>query len=183
MIRCIKQLASSASDQFGQASRVLLNDLYVDDILTGVNCKNDMINLISQLKTLLNNDEFEPYKWRSNCKEILSESESIEVVEKLSTVAIDVSNINNVKTLGLIWHSERDIFDFSIQLITSSSKTKREVLSAISRLYDSLGLISPILIRLKLIMQETWAANLSWNNPLSIERQQAWSIYVEDLNI
>jgi len=49
-IRCVRQLASSASDQFRQASHVLLNDLYVDDILTGVNCRSDAINLISQLR-------------------------------------------------------------------------------------------------------------------------------------
>lgn len=71
----------------------MLNDLYVDDILTGVNCKADAINLISQLKTLLSNGGFKPHKWRSNYKEILRESESIEAVDESSAVAIDVSNI------------------------------------------------------------------------------------------
>jgi len=83
--------------------------------------------------------------------------------------------------LGLKWHPEQDIFEFSIQSITSSSKTKREVLSAISRLFDPLGLINPILIRAKLIMQEIWATNLGWDDSSSIKLQQAWSVYVEDL--
>jgi len=30
-------------------------------------------------------------------------------------------------------------------------------------------------------MQETWAANLGWDDPLSIELQQAWSRYAKDL--
>jgi len=94
----------------------------------------------------LNSGGFEPHKWRSNCKEILSETESNEVIDESLAVAMDVSDANNVKTLGLNWHPERDIFEFSIQSITSSSNTKREVLSAISRLFDPLGLISPILI-------------------------------------
>lgn len=74
--------------------------------------------------------------------------------------------------LGLKWHPEQDIFEFSIQSITSSSKTKREVLSAISRLFDPLGLINPILIRAKLIMQEIWATNLGWDDSSSIKLQQ-----------
>lgn len=48
------------------------------------------------------------------------------------------------KTLGLNW---QDILEFSITAITKDYKTKREVLSAISKLFDPLGLISPILIR------------------------------------
>jgi len=36
-----------------------LDDLYVDDILTGVNSKADAIDLILQLKNLLNSGRFE----------------------------------------------------------------------------------------------------------------------------
>lgn len=94
-IRCVRHLASSANDEFRQASHVLLNDLYVDDILTGVSCKNEAIKLISQLKTLLNSDGFEPHKWHSNCTEVLEASNR---VDESATVTI---NVDTVKTLGL----------------------------------------------------------------------------------
>ncbi|XP_039301655.1 uncharacterized protein LOC120356891 [Solenopsis invicta] len=35
-IRCVRYLASDADEDVGQASKVLLNDLYVDNILTGI---------------------------------------------------------------------------------------------------------------------------------------------------
>ena len=64
-IRCIRQLASDAPDKLGQASRVLLNDLYVDDILTGAKSENDAIDLIRQLQDLLRSGGFETHNWQS----------------------------------------------------------------------------------------------------------------------
>lgn len=127
-IRCVKQLASQASDNLKQASQVLLNDLYVNDILTGVDSKGDAINLISQLKNLLNSGGFEPHKWRSNCREVVKDLGPGDRAEKSSAVIID---INTTKTLRLSWHPEQDIFQFSIQSMIGSNGTKREVLSAI----------------------------------------------------
>ncbi|XP_036145895.1 uncharacterized protein LOC118646638 [Monomorium pharaonis] len=175
-IRCVRQLANEAVNEFREASQVLLNDLYVDDILTGVSCESDAIELINQLTTLLGSGGFEPHKWHSNCGAILGDRNR---VEQSSSVAIDT---NNVKTLGLIWHPNGDMFEFSIKAIANPSKTKREVLSTVSRLFDPLGLISPILIRVKIIMQQTWAANLSWDDPLTSNLQRLWDAYVRDLN-
>lgn len=46
-IRCVKYLASNADRKLSRASRVLASDLYVDDILTGVDSKDDAITLIA----------------------------------------------------------------------------------------------------------------------------------------
>ncbi|XP_011859105.1 PREDICTED: uncharacterized protein LOC105556617 [Vollenhovia emeryi] len=59
--------------------------------------------------------------------------------------------------------------------------TKREVLSTISRLFDPLGLVGPIVVRAKLIMQEAWISNLGWDEPLTEGLRRAWDAYVGDL--
>jgi len=183
-IRCVKYLASNADNKFSEASRVLLNDLYVDDILTGVDCKGDAITLINQLKALLSSGGFEPHKWRSNCREILTNENAAEQNDECAAVAINANNAennSNTKTLGLNWYPEKDVFKFSIQIAKTSNATKREVLSSIAKLFDPLGLISPNLMRAKLIMQGTWAANLSWDDSLTGNLQQAWNEYVDEL--
>lgn len=177
-IRCVRHLASSANDEFNQASGVLLNDLYVDDILTGVESETEAINLVLQLKKLLRSGGFEAHKWHSNHEKIINKFKPSHQSEESTAVTI---NTGVVKTLGLNWHPERDTFQFTFQLGKSSIKTKREVLSTISKLFDPLGLVSPIMIRAKLIMQGTWASNLDWYDPLTRELQLAWNAYVEDL--
>jgi len=183
-IRCVKYLASNADRKLSRASRVLASDLYVDDILTGVDSKDNAITLIAQLKALLSSGGFEPHKWRSNCIEIISSAAAVEQQEEFTEVAINASNadcVNNIKTLGLNWHPLKDVFKFSIRIAKDSNVTKREVLSSIARLFDPLGLVSPNLIRAKLIMQGTWAENLNWDEPLTSKLQQAWSEYAEEL--
>lgn len=113
-MRCVRHLASNARDHFTQASQVLLNDLYVDDILTGVNSEGEATKLIRQLEELLNQVGFKSHKWRSNCSEILRELKAGEQVTKSLAVESDVNDANR-KPLGLNWRLDPDVFDFSFQ--------------------------------------------------------------------
>lgn len=180
-IRCVRQLAGDEADQFSEASNTLLNDLYVDDIITEVERKDQAIHLVLKLKTLLIKGGFKPHKWRTNDEKLLRklrELRAIEQVEEPSALAIES---NTIKTLGLNWCPKADMFQFSTEFMANPVSTKREVLSVISRLFDPLGLIGPIVIRAKLIMQETWMSKLGWDEPLTDNLRRAWDAYAEDL--
>jgi len=85
-----------------------------------------------------------------------------------------------VRTLGLEWEPTSDTFQFRMQ-VTGHAKSKREILSAISKLFDPLGIVSPIIVRAKLIMQETWRTNIEWDDILPDRIQMAWNDYIRDL--
>lgn len=72
-IRCVRELASDGAGRFSEASKVLLSDLYVDDIITGVDCEDEAKRLISQLTELLREERFEPHKWRTNSEKLSRE--------------------------------------------------------------------------------------------------------------
>ncbi|XP_024887379.1 uncharacterized protein LOC112464560 [Temnothorax curvispinosus] len=177
-ISSVQQQAKDGASRFELASRILLEDSYVDDIITGADSEPEAIKVVSQLESLLREGGFETHKWRSNREGVVPEPLAVDRVEESSVLEIDASA---VKTLGLGWHPKSDMFQFSIEPITSSVKTKREVLSMISKLFDPLGLIGPILTRAKLIMQGTWLASLGWDEPLTEDLRQAWEAYTEDL--
>lgn len=44
--------------------------------------------------------------------------------------------------------------------------TKRFVLSRISRLFDPLGIVSPVVLVAKLLMQALWVRKLEWDEPI-----------------
>ena len=46
-------------------------------------------------------------------------------------------------------------------------QTKRQILSEVTRTFDPLGLLSPIVIQLKLFIQALWLDNLSRDQPLN----------------
>ena len=59
--------------------------------------------------------------------------------------------------------------------------TRRTVLSKIARIFDPLGLVSPVTVSAKIFMQSLWLTNLDWDTPLPPPDVGYWNRYVEDL--
>jgi hypothetical protein len=57
-------------------------------------------------------------------------------------------------------------FDFESIIIAAGKlkPTKRNVLSELSRIFDPLGIISPVLVSMKLLFQELCSENYDWDD-------------------
>ena len=65
------------------------------------------------------------------------------------------------KLLGILWNAKTDFLSFSSDPeSTEQPITKRRVFSLIARLYDPLGLLSPIVCKFKVFMQSLWVRDL-----------------------
>jgi len=181
-IRCLRQFATKGSRRYPLAARALLNDTYVVNIIMGADTIDDARNLRKQLVALLAEGKFKAHKWCSNSDDILKEIPS-ELRECNANSSIDINDM--VKTLGLEWNHTLDEFRFTIQ-ITSNVHTKREMLSAISKLFDPLGLIGPVLTTAKILMQKFWEIKVNWDDRLPeeiLDRWKEFQISLVDVNI
>ena len=74
------------------------------------------------------------------------------------------------KILGILWEVAGDILVFDFSEICKTYKTlnitKRNVLKILAMLYDPIGLLQPILINLKRMLQEICKQKLSWDELL-----------------
>ncbi|KAK9744268.1 Pao retrotransposon peptidase [Popillia japonica] len=59
--------------------------------------------------------------------------------------------------------------------------TKRQVLSAIAKICDPLGLIGPPTIQAKILMQELWQSKAEWDDPIPNELNTIWEMYAEQI--
>ncbi|CAG2234944.1 unnamed protein product [Mytilus edulis] len=59
--------------------------------------------------------------------------------------------------------------------------TKREILKQSSNIYDPLGLLSPVTVRTKMLMQLLWKEKFTWDCPLPKEIESTWSDLTKDL--
>ena len=59
--------------------------------------------------------------------------------------------------------------------------TKREVLQQSSKIFDPLGIITPITIRAKIFLQQLWKESIDWDEPLNETLTENWKKIVDDL--
>ncbi|XP_058456473.1 uncharacterized protein LOC131433883 [Malaya genurostris] len=179
--RVLMQLASDEAMNFPIASRVVKEDSYIDDFLTGGKTAAEVVDLFTQLKQMLSLGGFGIHKICSNSKEVLK-NVPLELQE--TRMDFEKSNINDaIKTLGLIWHPDEDYFVFHVPPLESSNSrpTKRIVLSEIGRLFDPLGFLGPVITLAKLTMQDLWRLQLDWEDELPEDQMAIWLSFREQL--
>ena len=77
-------------------------------------------------------------------------------------------------------HFVLDVSEVSHQA-RSLSPTKRNIVSLVGRIYDPLGFLSPVAIRLKSLFQELCELKLGWDEPLTGAPLSRWESMVTDL--
>ncbi|UYV83512.1 hypothetical protein LAZ67_23001282 [Cordylochernes scorpioides] len=174
-MRTLQQLAEDEGHNYPEASRVTLNDFYVDDLLTGAQTIAEAKELIDQLKDLMKKGGFHLRKWNSNCHEIVSHVEEINEEKKINLEKGAISKI-----LGIVWDHVQDTFRVNITL-PEEVVTKRDLLSNIARIFDPLGFLSPTTVALKIIMQELWRSGTGWDEHIPNDIKEKWNNFRAEL--
>lgn len=63
----------------------------------------------------------------------------------------------------------------------SKTVTKRVILSSVAQIFDPLGLLSPITITGKIIMQQLWRLKIDWDESIPIHLFTIWITYSTQL--
>lgn len=99
-----------------------------------------------------------------------------------STFKPNKENINAVretKILGIIWDKKDDTLSIQIPVLENiQTFTKRDIASILHKFFDPIGFICPVLVKPKLMLQQSWKQNISWDKTLPdhlIEQFKHWS--------
>ncbi|XP_029054648.2 uncharacterized protein LOC114881933 [Osmia bicornis bicornis] len=156
-IRTLHQLAHDEGETHPRAAKILTRDFYVDDVLTGANTLDEAIKIRDELMQLTAKGGFLLRQWVSNEPSLI---EPLQGNNKDNHLALDVAD--GKKTLGLYWNASNDTLGYTIRQAESLQRiTKRTSLSKIAQLFDPLGLLGPMIVKAKMIMQSLWKCQLS----------------------
>ena len=90
------------------------------------------------------------------------------------------------KLLGLIWERSSNCFTFDFIKLTEYAKqlpcTKRSLLRVSSKVFDPLGLLSPFVIKLKLMFQTLCIEGGNWNTPKTGVLAEQWNKVVMEMS-
>ncbi|GFY23612.1 integrase catalytic domain-containing protein [Trichonephila clavipes] len=173
-IRTLRQLAMDESSRFPLASKVALQDMYMDDVVSGARNLDTACQLQCQLQNMLETCGMKLHKWNYNSKELLNSSSDQE--HSFSTNAESA-----IKALNIRWKPTGDYFMFKVSIPSIASYTKRDVLSVIARLNAPLGLIDPVISKAKIFLQKLWVIKLKWEEFLPDAIAPEWLNFVSCL--
>ena len=177
----------------------VLKSLYVDDLASGADDTRSALALAKKIKTRLAAGGFNMRKWLTNSKELMTEfqadpqfsSESSQEPSDLpssvteedqgySKSTFDPQQLDShPRVLGQVWSSRTDMliisFSSPLKTIKETAITKRSILSTAAKFYDPLGLISPVILRMKQMFQELCRSKVDWDEQLNNELREEWN--------
>ncbi len=100
--------------------------------------------------------------------------------KEVKALDLNLDQLPIERALGVQWTVESDKLGFRI-IINDKPLTCRGVLSTISSIYDPLGMVAPVLLPGKRILQDLCREKLNWDDELSDEYHSRWEQWKADL--
>ena len=117
---------------------------------------------------------FDLAKFNSNSRDILKEISPGDLSPKI--VNLDLDELPIERALGVSWDPNSDMLTFKV-VNKNIPETKRGILSMVSSIFDPMGLISPIIVKVKLLIQEIWRRSLGWDEELPRYLIDQWNLW------
>ena len=186
---CIATLAlRETADMFGSidpvAAQSLKRETYMDDVVSGANSRKEAEVRIENLRKIASLGGF-------NFKEFRTSGKSFEEVKLLGSGQMG-------RVLGLCWDPLRDMITVNVNLnpnkkvkgqrkeaesLRDTQLTKRICLRLVNSMYDPIGLICPFTVKLKLLMRDQFAGNVSigWDKPIDSDAAARWMALFDEM--
>ena len=170
----------------------LIDSTYVDNVVTSI---DDAYQFYRNAKAILKEGGFNLRKFKTNGKDLqervnemedqVPPSEDADLLSYAEST-LGVSQTGERKVLGVRWKVGADELVFDLDVIVQAARqfvpTKRNVVSVVGRIYDPLGLLSPLVTPFKVYFQELSATKLDWDVPLPPHLNQKWQSLIDGLS-
>ena len=151
---------------------------YVDDMLQSVSSKEEAEVVIRETKSLLQKKGFNLTKFVVSNEDVMESVPEADRAKEVKSIQTNGAS----KALGVRWNSRSDRLYFDLHVPDSDVATKRSMLSILSSMFDPLGMISPILVVGKIILQDVTRLKLDWDDPVPSEIASRWVDWLNTLD-
>ncbi|XP_062707477.1 uncharacterized protein LOC134288004 [Aedes albopictus] len=177
--------ATKYAGKFPRAAEAITKQHYVDDMLDSVESEEEAIQLAEDVRFIHAEAGFEMRNWISNSSDVLQALHQ----EKTDNKSLHVgSELGTEKVLGMWWCTNTDSFTYKLspkhdaELLTGNRiPTKREVLRTLMSIFDPLGLLSHVLVCIKILFQEIWRSAIDWDDAIPDKLHEKWDQWLRIL--
>ena len=159
-LRCC---AEEGQFRYPEAADILLRKTYVDDALCSTDSVESAVQVARDLKELCKGGAFNMTKFTSNCPDFLKQIPVEDRGKNVKELDLDKDSLGPEHTLGLKWSVESDVFFFQFS-DPGKPVTKRGILSTVSSVFDPLGIVSPVTLLGRLLLQKLCSLSCGWDD-------------------
>nr|XP_027206604.1 uncharacterized protein LOC113800073 [Penaeus vannamei] len=152
-----------------QAVTAIIQSFYVDNLLLAHDDKERLIKIIKDLIALCNAGGWRLNQWTANNKDVLKKIPESERDASVASLDLSKDDLPVERTLGVHWSMAEDCFTFKICL-GDKPLTRRGVLSIVASIYDPLGMVAPLTLPAKMILQDMCQMQLGWDENMVIRK-------------
>ncbi|XP_055714219.1 uncharacterized protein LOC129808464 [Phlebotomus papatasi] len=175
--RVLHQIAQDYEAEFPRASQEICKGFYMDDFLGGADSLEEANQLRNEIQTILAKGGFNLRKWASNSSKILDRIPS----DYQAVTPEDVAHgLKRHTVLGVAWSPGEDTLSVVDEPLPSVS-TMRELCWVSAKIYDPLGMISPVTAALRILFQKLWSYSIGWDDDLPAEVLEEYNIIKEEI--
>ena len=175
-------------DRYPDTVRQLREQLYVDDWIGGAKNLKLGIKTIKEARIIFSDAHMELRKWTTNSRELQTRFADDFSFNDLPTKMGQENAGTDAKALGMIWDQKSDQFRFNPdKLLAEAAKvghqpTKRQVFSLAAKIFDPMGLVSPVVLVAKIITQRIWETKIHWDVKIPPQIATQWHTFVASLH-
>ena len=176
--RVIRFHASKYRNVDKEFSEKVAKSFYVNDFNSTAKNISEGIEIKIKLRFL--DASFNVRKWKTSDPDFQN---YFNKKENQFSSASEIQANHKVKVLGIVWETESDhlifFFENLIESFNNIIPTKRNILSLMAKFYDPIGLIQPIIIKLKLLFQEVCVTHADWDMEISEQLKDQFDFIVK----
>lgn len=176
----LQQLIRDSPEELRDFASRIVTDFYVDNFLASFDDDSEVAGVSCELLQLLKRGGFELAQFLSSSRDVLS---SIPASARAAPeLDLDLDGLPTERTLGYLWSCQLDAFVFSMRTSPDAS-SKREILSSVSSIFDPLGLLAPVVLVAKILLQDIWKLKLEWDEPVPVDVLTRWRRWCAELRV
>lgn len=172
--RCLWQLGEEHDDVLIKS--IIQKDFYCDDLLTGSDDPQQLIYIQKSVANALSAGGFNLRKYKTNYPSIFDHLD----INKQDNLTISEST----STLGLGWTPSSDTLHFPVKGFSHGDDkiiTKRFIMSNAFKIFDPLGVLSPVVVLPKIMLQKLWQHKLEWDQPVPQDIKNDWTKFANNV--
>ena len=160
--------------EYPDVVKEIWDGLYVDDLMVGGSNVEEVAEKKATTTEVFEDATFALHKWHSNREELENDNAKSTSDEGPTYAKQQLgSNSSEAKLLGLPWDKNEDTLSVTVGKEKSAS-TKRGVLSALAKIYDPLGIVSPTTLQGKIMYREICESNVAWDGEFPKPLKKLW---------